>query len=122
MKLSLSRAAEFMRAGGEFDPHAVAGGYSIDSRTIHPGQLFFAVQGERLDGHDYVEAALAKSAVGAVVRRDEVARFPAKAILRCQALTDWGPGRARANVITRAQVAGCYPRHQDILAVSYAPD
>jgi UDP-N-acetylmuramoyl-tripeptide--D-alanyl-D-alanine ligase len=77
MKLSLSRAAEFMPASGEFDPNAVADGYSIDSRTIEPGELFFAVQGERLDGHDFVEAALSRGAVAAVVRRDQAERFPA---------------------------------------------
>ncbi len=71
MKLSLARAAEFMQATGEFDPAAVAGGYSIDSRTLQPGELFFAVRGERLDGHDYVEAALAKGAVAAVVERQQ---------------------------------------------------
>ncbi|HEY4932777.1 MAG TPA: UDP-N-acetylmuramoyl-tripeptide--D-alanyl-D-alanine ligase [Terriglobales bacterium] len=81
MKLSLLHAAEFMQASGEFDPHAVAGGYSIDSRTIQPGELFFAVQGERLDGHDFVEAALARGAIAAVVRRDQLARFPGKASL-----------------------------------------
>ncbi len=42
-------------------------GYSIDSRTISAGDLFFAVRGERLDGHDFVEAALADGAVAAVV-------------------------------------------------------
>jgi UDP-N-acetylmuramoyl-tripeptide--D-alanyl-D-alanine ligase len=76
VKLTLSRAAEFMQAGGDFDPTAVAGGYSIDSRTIQPGDLFFAVQGERLDGHDFTEAALLRGAIAAVVRRDQVARFP----------------------------------------------
>jgi UDP-N-acetylmuramoyl-tripeptide--D-alanyl-D-alanine ligase len=45
----------------------MAAGYSIDSRTIGAGELFFAVRGERLDGHDFVEAALANGAVGAVV-------------------------------------------------------
>jgi UDP-N-acetylmuramoyl-tripeptide--D-alanyl-D-alanine ligase len=29
-------------------------GYSIDSRTVAPGELFFAVRGERFDGHDFV--------------------------------------------------------------------
>ena len=71
MKLSLSRAAEFMQATGEFAPDSVASGYSIDSRTLLPGDLFFAVRGERLDGHDFVEAALAKGAVGAVVAKDQ---------------------------------------------------
>jgi UDP-N-acetylmuramoyl-tripeptide--D-alanyl-D-alanine ligase len=75
VKLTLSRAAGFMQASGEFDTAAVAGGYSIDSRTIQPGALFFAVQGERLDGHDFVEAALSRGAVAAVVRRDQLPRF-----------------------------------------------
>jgi UDP-N-acetylmuramoyl-tripeptide--D-alanyl-D-alanine ligase len=78
MKLSLSRAAEFMQVTGEFDPAAVASGYSIDSRTLQPGDLFFAVRGERLDGHDYVDAALAKGAVGAVVGKDQSTRFTQK--------------------------------------------
>src|SRR5271165_3464558 len=79
MKLNLARAAAFMQASGDFAPDAVASGYSIDSRTLQPGELFFAVRGERLDGHDFVEAALAGGAVGAVVRKDQLARYPAKA-------------------------------------------
>jgi len=81
MKLTLARAAEFMPAIGEFDPEAVAAGYSIDSRTLQPGDLFFAVHGERLDGHDYVEAALAKGAVAAVVERERAARYANRAPL-----------------------------------------
>lgn len=77
MKLSLARIAEFTFASGEFDLRAVAQGYSIDSRTLAPGELFFAVKGERLDGHDYVESALQKGAVGAVVDRSQLTRFPA---------------------------------------------
>jgi UDP-N-acetylmuramoyl-tripeptide--D-alanyl-D-alanine ligase len=50
--------------------------YSIDSRTVGPGQLFFAVKGERLDGHDFVEQALAKGAAAAIVRRDQLGRYP----------------------------------------------
>ncbi|MBV9759697.1 MAG: UDP-N-acetylmuramoyl-tripeptide--D-alanyl-D-alanine ligase [Acidobacteriaceae bacterium] len=42
-------------------------GWSIDSRTIAPGDLFFAIKGERFDGHDFVEAALKKGAAAAVV-------------------------------------------------------
>jgi UDP-N-acetylmuramoyl-tripeptide--D-alanyl-D-alanine ligase len=78
MKLTLSRTAEFMQATGECDRAAVASGYSIDSRTLLPGDLFFAIRGERLDGHDFVEAALAKGAVGAVVGKDQLARFAQK--------------------------------------------
>lgn len=76
MKLLLSRIAEFLAATGDYVPHAVAQGYSIDSRTIQPGELFFAVKGDRLDGHDYVASALASGAAGAVVRKDQIARYP----------------------------------------------
>jgi len=78
MKLTLVRIAEFISAGGEFALEDVAQAYSIDSRTIGSGQLFFAVKGERLDGHDFVELALEKGAVAAVVQRDRLHRYPVK--------------------------------------------
>jgi UDP-N-acetylmuramoyl-tripeptide--D-alanyl-D-alanine ligase len=58
----------------------VANGYSIDSRTVAPGELFFAVRGERLDGHDYVAAAVERGAVAAVVSRARVAGLPDAAL------------------------------------------
>jgi UDP-N-acetylmuramoyl-tripeptide--D-alanyl-D-alanine ligase len=81
MKLPLSRIAEFLSATGEFDHKAMTSGYSIDSRTLQHGELFFAVKGENLDGHDYVEQALNKEAVAAVVRKDQLARYPVKSRL-----------------------------------------
>jgi UDP-N-acetylmuramoyl-tripeptide--D-alanyl-D-alanine ligase len=76
MKLPLSRVAEFLFAAGEFDANAVAQGYSIDSRSIQRGELFLAVKGERMDGHDFVTQALEKGAVAAVIRKDQLARYP----------------------------------------------
>ena len=67
MILTLGQVADWMHAEGDFDPSITATGYSIDSRTISAGELFFAVRGERMDGHDYVESALANGAVAAVV-------------------------------------------------------
>src|SRR5438128_739119 len=75
MRLPLGRIAELIGASGDFDRDKLVSGYSIDSRTIQPGELFFAVRGERLDGHDFVEAALAKGAAGAVVAADQISRF-----------------------------------------------
>ena len=75
MKLSLTKVAEFISATGRFAAEAVVNGYSIDSRTVGPGQLFFAVKGERLDGHDFVEQALEKGAAAAVVRSDQAGRY-----------------------------------------------
>jgi UDP-N-acetylmuramoyl-tripeptide--D-alanyl-D-alanine ligase len=81
MKLSLAKVGEWISAGGNYDPAKVVKGYSIDSRTIRPQDLFFAVKGERLDGHDYVEAALRAGASAAVVRSDQLQRYPAGAPL-----------------------------------------
>jgi UDP-N-acetylmuramoyl-tripeptide--D-alanyl-D-alanine ligase len=67
MILTLGQIADWIHAEGNFDTSAEAQGYSIDSRTIAAGELFFAVTGERLDGHNYVAAALASGAVAAVV-------------------------------------------------------
>jgi UDP-N-acetylmuramoyl-tripeptide--D-alanyl-D-alanine ligase len=78
MKLPLSRIAEFLSAAGEFEPEAVAQGYSIDSRTIQQGELFFAVKGERMDGHDFVSQALEKGAAAAVIRKDQLVRYTPK--------------------------------------------
>src|SRR5437868_1050268 len=75
MKLPLSRIAEFVSASGSYDGNVIAQRYSIDSRTIQPGDLFFAVKGERLDGHDFVEQALRKGAIAAVVRKDQLGRY-----------------------------------------------
>ncbi len=54
----------------------VAVGYSIDSRTVAPGELFFAVRGERFDGHDFIAGALERGALAAVVSRARVATLP----------------------------------------------
>jgi UDP-N-acetylmuramoyl-tripeptide--D-alanyl-D-alanine ligase len=67
MKLTLGQIADWIHAEGEFDSSVEALGYSIDSRTVGAGELFFAVKGERVDGHDFVEAAMANGAAAAVV-------------------------------------------------------
>jgi UDP-N-acetylmuramoyl-tripeptide--D-alanyl-D-alanine ligase len=72
MKLPLWRIAEFITAKGEFDQNLVATGYSIDSRTLNSGDLFFALTGDRFDGHDYAKAALERGAAAAVVQRGRV--------------------------------------------------
>ncbi len=69
MKLTLGQIADFIHADGDFSDDAEAFGYSIDSRTLSAGDLFFAVTGERVDGHDFVAAALANGAVACVVSR-----------------------------------------------------
>jgi len=98
MKLPVSKIAEFISAATPATGHVgtaalrqaqgrlsavradlrqeIVQGYSIDSRTIQQGELFFAVRGERLDGHDYVNAALEDGAAAAVVQKDQLHRYP----------------------------------------------
>jgi len=82
VKLTLAEAA--LGCGARLEAPAsaagagalVAQGYSIDSRTIAAGELFFAVRGERLDGHDFLVSALERGAIAAVVSRERVAALP----------------------------------------------
>jgi len=54
-------------------PDAVVSAVRIDSRTVGPGNLFVAIAGERVDGHDFVADAFERGAVAAVVHRPEIA-------------------------------------------------
>ena len=74
MKLSLATCADWMGAELHAPAEAIATGYSIDSRTVTAGDLFFAVSGDRYDAHTFVPAALAQGSVAAVVTK---AKLPA---------------------------------------------
>jgi UDP-N-acetylmuramoyl-tripeptide--D-alanyl-D-alanine ligase len=59
-------------------PHrAPVTGVSIDTRTLAPGDLFFAILGETSDGHDYVARAFAAGASACVVTRGRRGEFAA---------------------------------------------
>jgi UDP-N-acetylmuramoyl-tripeptide--D-alanyl-D-alanine ligase len=45
-------------------------GVSTDSRKIKHGEIFFAIKGERFDGHDFVGSAFKKGAIACVVNYD----------------------------------------------------
>jgi UDP-N-acetylmuramoyl-tripeptide--D-alanyl-D-alanine ligase len=61
-------------------PQSISG-LSIDSRSIVPGEAFFAVHGDNRDGHDFVATALVAKAALAVVAAERRAQFPADAPL-----------------------------------------
>ena len=52
--------------GHEAQSEGIVTGWSVDSRTVEPGDLFFALRGPNHDGTAYVEEVLAKGAAGAV--------------------------------------------------------
>ncbi len=62
--------ADLVRAtGGTLHARFAATGVSIDTRTLRPGDLFVALEGENRDGHAFVADALARGAAGALVHR-----------------------------------------------------
>lgn len=69
MKATLAELARAIGATLPAAHDALIEGWSVDSRTVRPGELFFALKGPRFDGHDFVGEALARGAVGAVVER-----------------------------------------------------
>ena len=51
-------------------------GLSIDSRTIEKGNLFVAIPGNNLDGHDYIQQAIRKGAVAVITNGRDVGTLP----------------------------------------------
>jgi UDP-N-acetylmuramoyl-tripeptide--D-alanyl-D-alanine ligase len=60
------------RIGGGFVQATDA---SIDTRTLEPGDLYFAIKGDVHDGHDFVPAALEKGASAAIVSEEKAPAF-----------------------------------------------
>jgi len=101
-------AATDGRCAGE--PGAPVTGFSIDTRTLVPGEGFIAIRGENRDGHAFVDAAIKAGAACAVVENI----FPSgdeKKLVRVAdtfaALNDLGrAGRARAEETVVIGVTG----------------
>ncbi len=76
-----SAMAEAMRAAVQGAPREAITGLSIDSRTIAPGEAYFAIKGDVHDGHAFVDAALKAGAALAVVETTQREKFPTEAPL-----------------------------------------
>src|SRR6201996_276007 len=70
-----------MRASVQGTLPVAISGLSIDSRTVAPGEAYFAIKGEVHDGHAFVEAALKAGAALAVVETAQREKFAADAPL-----------------------------------------
>ena len=69
-KVRLTDMAQALNAHANGTTGVEVVGVSTDSRTVRPGDLFFAIRGDNFDGHEYVEDAFAKGACAAVVSDD----------------------------------------------------
>jgi UDP-N-acetylmuramoyl-tripeptide--D-alanyl-D-alanine ligase len=73
--LSLGQVGEILAAalhGSDAEFSSV----STDTRTLQPGALFVALQGPNFDGHAFIETALGKGAVGALVSEPQQTSLP----------------------------------------------
>lgn len=79
MMTPLWRPEEIVEATGgkPVGPLGPVSGISIDTRTLAPGDLFFAIKGDARDGHDFVQGALGNGAAAAVVADERAAEFEA---------------------------------------------
>ncbi len=95
MKLYIDDVAKWSGAGIWFAPgeptRPPVTGYSIDSRTIREGEIFFAVKGETFDGHDFVLDAFNRGARAAVVSRARVPEIPEAVKQRTLLVVDHDP-------------------------------
>jgi UDP-N-acetylmuramoyl-tripeptide--D-alanyl-D-alanine ligase len=67
--------AAAMRAGSNGALPQAISGISIDTRTLQPGEAYFAIKGAVHDGHDFVAAALKAGAALAVVEKAQADKF-----------------------------------------------
>ncbi len=75
MEYSLVRVADVLKVplAGE---NPIIDAVSIDTRTLTPGCLFVAIEGDTFDGHDFLTEAKRKGAVAAIVNRKVDVDFP----------------------------------------------
>ncbi|OFV83982.1 MAG: hypothetical protein A3D93_03630 [Acidobacteria bacterium RIFCSPHIGHO2_12_FULL_67_30] len=79
MQWTFGKLSEALRVAASFHlAHKPIAGFSIDSRTVRPGEAFIALKGPHHDGHDYVRPALEKGAVVAIVSEERRMTFPSE--------------------------------------------
>ena len=69
MELSLNEVIRKFDFGQELENDLKIGNISIDSRTISSGDIFIAIKGENFDGHSFVNDALQRGAICAIVEQ-----------------------------------------------------
>lgn len=83
MNLTLQEISTAVNGALEGVGNAKAQGYSIDTRTLKVGEVFFAVKGPRFDGHDFLKQAFEKKAAAVVVERPSPGQRPGEgAVIR----------------------------------------
>jgi len=72
----LNQIVKQVTSNNEQFPNVQVNGLSLDSRTIEKGNLFVAIPGIDLDGHDYIQQAIKKGAVAVITNGRDVGKLP----------------------------------------------
>ena len=108
--LSIDVLTQFVAAEFAGDCQTTIAGISTDTRTIRQGDCFFAIRGDRFDGHDYLRDAFARGAVCAVVDRAvEGSAMPGPTLKvpdTIRALGDLARGYRRMNAFKVVAITG----------------
>jgi UDP-N-acetylmuramoyl-tripeptide--D-alanyl-D-alanine ligase len=110
VKFSLRHVVGALSLPAQHYPETLISGWSVDSRTIELGDLYFALAGPNHDGHDFVGEVLAKGAAAVVVERPVQAEGPvlrvADTLEALQALAGWARRRWGGQVVAVTGSAG----------------
>ena len=110
-------------------PESVTG-ISIDSRTVQPGDAFFAIKGANFDGHAFAANALARGAATAVVDQAHLAGLGstrgsltvvADVMVALRALAAASRARSHAGIVAVTGSVG-KTSTKEMLALALAPD
>ncbi len=71
----LNQIVKQVTSNNEQFPNVQVNGLSLDSRTVEKGNLFVAIPGIDLDGHDYIQQAIKKGAVAVVTNGRDVGKL-----------------------------------------------
>ncbi len=110
-RVSLAEAARETRGALlQGDPDAAVESYSIDTRTLKSGDLFFALVGPNHDAHRFVPDAIRKGAAAVVISRGGEGDFPGAALIRVEdttrALQDLGAWVRRRQPVRVVGITG----------------
>lgn len=105
MKFSLAQVAAAL--GLSWSGRETVTGWSIDSRTLQRGDLFFALPGANRNGSEFVGAALSKGAVAAVASEaGERVLCVADVLAALQKLAHWAVGQWGGDIVAVTGSAG----------------
>lgn len=110
LNLSLEKICLFLEIPINKKMELDINGASIDTRTIKSGNIFFALKGERFDGHHYINEAIENGAVVVVVEKEFI--IPSEIENKCLFL------KVPDTVKALQKIAACYREMLDILVIT----